>query len=145
VNEAENDSCCRPVIGRQLVEVEHRDHSWFFRFGDDLSIATESPWRLLDVERIVVTSEDHGHRFALPEFVDAATRVRSLVAGRSVEAASISRSSGDLTIEFGGQVQLELLQMSAGYESWRLSSRSGETICLGGGRIVHHPGTGAER
>jgi hypothetical protein len=128
-----------PLVGQQLLSAEKRDDSWSFGFSGEVSLATETSWRLIDEDRLVVTSEDHGHQFGLPEPVDAA-RVLSSIVGRAVEGAEIDASSGDLTIEFSGRVRLELLQMSGGYESWRLSFRGSETICTGGGKLVHLPG-----
>jgi len=121
------------------MSIEKKDYSWFFKFASDISVVTESPWRLIYENRIVVTSEDHGHQFGLPEPVDAALVAVSKIAGHTVEAAVISECSGDLTIEFSGRAQLELLQMSGGYESWRLIVGNSETICMGGGEIAHFP------
>ncbi|HLF98021.1 MAG TPA: DUF6188 family protein [Methylococcaceae bacterium] len=128
-----------PLIGHQLMSVEKRDQTWFFRFAGDITVATESLWRLIEKGRIVVTSEDHGHQFGLPERVDAAERVLASTILRTVEAAVISLSSGDLTIGFNGGMQLQLLQPSSGYESWRLSVQGSETICTGGGDITRIP------
>jgi hypothetical protein len=59
------------------------------------------------------------------------------VRGHRVTAATIAPSSGDLTIDFGERMQLQFLQTSFGYESWRLSVHGSETICGGGGEIMH--------
>lgn len=138
MNPEGTNSYCSPLVGEQLRSVEKRDFSWFFGFSGEVSLATETFWRLINEDRIVVTSEDHGHQFGLPEPVDAASVLSSIV-GRSVEGAGIDASSGDLTIEFSGHVRLQLLQMSGGYESWRLSCLGSETICAGGGKLVHFP------
>jgi len=131
-----------PLIGRQLLSLEKKDFSWFFAFGPGVTLTTESPWRLLDQGRIVVSSEDHGHQFGLPAPVDAGLRVLSRAAGRTVEAASVASDSGDLILQFSGHVFLELLQLSSGYESWRLLVNGSESICMGGGSIEHFPGIG---
>jgi hypothetical protein len=135
----ELDSYIKPLIGHQLMSVEKIDYSWLFRFAGEITVATESFWRLINESRVVVTSEDHGQQFGLHEPVDAAAGVLSSVGGRNVEAARISESSGDLIIEFKGRAQLQLLQMSSGYESWRLSVRGTEVICGGGGEIAQFP------
>jgi hypothetical protein len=137
VAERELDKYCRPLVGNELVSVETLDHSWFVRFGAGITVATESLWRLIADGRIVVTSEDHGHQFGLPGPVDAAVALLSSVRGRRVTAAGIAPSSGDLTIDFGEGMQLQFLQTSVGYESWRLSTDGTETICAGGGEIIH--------
>jgi hypothetical protein len=132
---------CGVLVTKQLLSVEKKDYSWFFGFSGSVSISTESPWRLTNEDRIGVTSEDDGHQFGLSERVDAASRVLSVMVGRTVEAASIDPSSGDLTISFDGRTRLQLLQMSSGYESWRLSAPGYEIICTGGGEITQLPST----
>ena len=125
------------LVGHTLRTVEKRDHSWFFIFGDEMKIVTESPWRFITPERIFVTSEDHGHPFGLPAPVDAAERVMSSTNDLRVSAASIHETTGDLQVHFGPKVYLEFLQMSGGYESWRLYIHGAETICMGGGELAH--------
>src|SRR5687768_6552513 len=119
-------SSCGVLVAKQLLVVEKRDYTWFFGFSGNVSVSTESPWRLINEDRIVVTSEDDGHQFGLSEPVDAASRLLSSIVGRTVGAAAIDASSGDLTIEFDGRARLQLLQMSCGYESWRLSAPGSE-------------------
>ena len=138
MNPEGTNSSCSPLVGEQLLSVEKRDYSWFFGFSGEVFLATETSWRLINDDRIVVTSEDHGHQFGLPEPVDAVSVLSSIV-GRTVERVGIDASSGDLTLEFSGRVRLQLLQMSSGYESWSLSSRGGEIICTGGGKLVQLP------
>ena len=127
------------LVGQQLLSLENTDYTWSFNFSGDVVVATESLWRLITEERIIVTSEDHGHPFGLPEPVDARSRVLSSVLNRLVETASIHSPSGDLTLEFIGNIRLQFLQTSCGYESWRLNAPGSETICRGGGKIAHSP------
>jgi hypothetical protein len=102
-----------------------------------MKIITESPWRFITAERVFVTSEDHGHPFGLPAPVDAAARVMSSTDDLRVSAASIHEWTGDLQVYFGLKVYLECLQMSCGYESWRLYIHGAETICIRGGGLAH--------
>lgn len=134
----------KPLVGRQLRSVEKRDYSWCFGFGTGVSLATESPWRFIEHGRIVVSSEDHGKQFGLPAPVDAARELLSRAAGRPVEAAWVAADSGDLMVQFPGQVHLQLLQLSTGYESWILSVHGSESICMGGGNIAHFPRSGVD-
>jgi hypothetical protein len=135
----ETDTYAKPLVGRQFLSVEKKDYSWFFGFGSGVSLATESPWRFIEQGRVVVGSEDHGQQFGLPAPVDAARDLQSRAAGRTVEAASVASDSGDLMVQFPGPAYLQLLQLSSGYESWRLSVDGGESICMGGGDIAHFP------
>lgn len=133
------ESLCGPLIGRQLTSAAKDTYSWCFGFGDKFKLVTESAWRVLDEQRIVVSSEDHGQKFGLAAPVDAASLLLSQLAGRTVDAAEISPLSGDLLISFAGQLQLQCLQLSTGYESWHLFVDGSETICMGGGGVTHIP------
>jgi hypothetical protein len=75
----EPDLCGKPLIGRQLLSVEKQDYSWLFGLGAGVSLPTESPWRLIEQGRIVVSSEDQDQQFGRPAPVDAATEVLSRV------------------------------------------------------------------
>ena len=140
MNSPDCESHCQPLVGQTLRSVDKKDYSWFFVFADDISIVTESFWRFVREDGIVVTSEDHGHQFGLPAPVDAAQRVVAGISKKAVVvSASINRSTGDLSINFSDNCQLQFLQLSSGYESWRLYIRGNEIICNGGGDIAYFP------
>jgi hypothetical protein len=137
MNSPDYNSYCAPLVGQVLSSLEKKDYSWCFVFADEMSIVTESFWRFLTAEGIVVTSEDHGHQFGLPAPVDATERVLADVSRLTVIGASITRPASDLIVDFGRGVHLQFFQMSCGYESWRLYVRGDETICMGGGDVAH--------
>jgi hypothetical protein len=125
------------LVGQRLQAIERFEFDeWIIRFSGGSTVQTGSAWRLIDRERVEVTSEDHGHPFGLPEPVDATVRVMASTRGREVTAVSIGARTGDLLIDFGKDVQVQLLQMSCGYEAWRLSGGGTELVCGGGGEIV---------
>ena len=138
MNPMDHDSPCKLLVAQRLLSVKKTDHSWFFDF-DAVSLATESAWRLIQQGRVVVGSEDHEQWFGLAEPLDAARVVLSRAGELGVEAAQVATDSGDLTIQFPGRIHLQLLQLSCGYEAWRLSADDGEWICMGGGRIDRLP------
>jgi Family of unknown function (DUF6188) len=123
------------LIGASLKSLEKKDYSWFFRFGESITIETESDWRCIADGHIVVTSSDHGQKFGLPAPVDAIAEIVPRISGRPVRAASIGEATGDLQIDFGDGLQLQFIQMSSGYESWHLMSPGFSIICGGGGRL----------
>jgi hypothetical protein len=137
MKKADYNPYSKPLIGQSLQSVECKGGSWFFKFSDEISVVTESHWRLLSADRIVVTSQDHGHKFGLPAPVDAAPAALAGVSKKLVVDASITPPTADLIVDFGDHVHLQFLQMSSGYESWRLYVRGSETICMGGGTIEH--------
>lgn len=126
-------------IGASLRAVEKKDYSWFFTFGDWLVIATESLWRVVTPEGITVTSEDHQQKFGLPAPVDAAERVLSRLASFPVQSVSVEPKTGDLFVSFDEGLYLQFLQESSGYESWRATTKQGDSICTGGGKIAFFP------
>ena len=125
-----------PIIDVNLKSVEKRDYTWFFHFTDNVSVLTEQLWRLRHHGRIEVTSSDHGERFGLPAPLDARPEVVSAVGDLPVTETRIDAITGDLFIAFSEEVQLEFLQTSAAYESWRANIAGQEFICGGGGEIL---------
>jgi hypothetical protein len=121
------------LIGRTIKNVEKVDYSWFFVLDDGSSIGTESPWRLVTVNGIVVTSEDHGHPFGLPVPVNAAERIIKTIAQCPVSRFELRNDTSDLVLHFVNDVLLEFLNLSCGYEGWRTVHGQQEVICMGGG------------
>lgn len=125
------------LTGLTLYQCEKMDYTWFFRFSEDATIATEAPWRLIG-DRILVTSEDHGHLFGLDAPVDAVSRVLEAVRDKAVTSCQVRGQTGDLSVAFGTEgLTIEFLQPSAGYEAWRASKPGVLIICMGGGEIDH--------
>ena len=118
-----------------LKGVEKLDYSWIFRFEDPLFIITEGQWRLISQGRIVVSGDDHGQQFGLPAPVDATDIVRNCIVSSLVQSVKVDDSTGDLFLYFSQYTYLQLLQTSAGFESWRAHEADRETICMGGGEI----------
>jgi hypothetical protein len=127
------------LVGKWVVDVEHNDHSWFFRFSDGGVVSTESDWRLVTSEGIRVTGPDEGQLFGLGQPMDARARVLELTQGKRLLGFRIAGRTGDLSLEFDDRGVLEFVNLSSGYESWRAQFGSNEIICLGGGQVVRHP------
>jgi hypothetical protein len=124
------------LVGTNLSSVEKKDFSWFFIFSNGGSVVTESPWRLVTTKGIVVTSEDHGHLFGRKEPTDAAASVLTATRNKKVQAFQLSVRSSDLIVAFNGNIQIEFLNMSGGYEAWRALFQSLQVICTGGGELA---------
>jgi len=123
------------LVGRQFAQVEKMDYTWFLRLDDGSVIATESTWRLVTDQGVTVTSEDDGQQFGLPAPLDVASAVEKELAGQTVSGFGLDSITGDLTIEFESK-RLQILCLSSGYESWRLTHGTQDLICTGGGNIV---------
>jgi len=88
--------------------------------------------------KVVVTSEDHGHQFGLPSPVDAAEVVRQKIADSVVDRFEIDERSGDFSLSFKNGVTLQFITLSGGFEGWRMVHPDLFLICLGGGELAIH-------
>lgn len=69
------------VVGRSC-RVERREADWAFDLLNKTGLAVGCHWRLVSPDGIVLTDEDHGQRFGLPEPVDAELRRTPCLPGR---------------------------------------------------------------
>lgn len=113
-----------------------REYDWHIVFNNETSLTVSCLWRLLEGGRICRTSDDDGHRFGLPEPVDAAGDVNSLVGGASIEAIEVRQGTLDLSLQFSSGHVLELIPNSSGYEAWSLNRASVCYIAAGGGNLA---------
>ena len=124
------------LTGKTLVQLEYRDYTWFFRFSMNYQVATESPWRYIANGHIQASSEDHGHQFGRSTPVDAIEAVKFMIGTERISGTDINADTGDLTLHFTHGSFLQFIQMSSGYESWRLQINNKEYVCTGGGTLV---------
>lgn len=125
------------LVGQRLGEIDRSALPyWRACFDGGTCLVAATLWRFIENGRVRVTSEDHGHRFGLPEPVDAYARLEESVGNRAVSSAAIDARTGDLKIGFGPEMSLEVLSTSCGYENWTLHNVDGsQLIALGGGRV----------
>lgn len=119
----------------RLDSVVRNEFNWDFVFSAAVNLRAECLWRLLIADRIILTSEDHGHQFGLPAPVDCVTELRERVVGANVDAVSVREGTLDLAIHFQTGATLELIPDSSGYEAWQLGGRNMLVIATGGGRL----------
>jgi len=125
------------MAGRIIVEVSlHEPTRWSFIFGPEASIGVECLWRIVEHGRVVLTGEDHSQQFGLSTPIDAATKGTELLANRQITTAQLREATADIVIEFNGDLRLEIIQTSSGYESWQMRDPSGVSFfAQGGGQI----------
>lgn len=120
------------LTGRRCEGVVLDFWVWRFDFGG-AELKIECPWRILAAGRIAVTDYDHGKQFGLPRPVDAALEARERLGQRSVQSVHLGPESGDLTLDFGDGVRLEVWNSSSGHEAWTAHGPDGELIVATGG------------
>lgn len=127
------------LVGLSLTTVQREGSSWGFHLSGGDAIFTEAPWRLLTPNGLFISSGDDQERFGQPEIVDAGDELTEELQGAAITAAHYIVGTGDLIMEFPAGRILQFLQLSSGYESWRLHLRDAEFICLGGGGLAEFP------
>jgi hypothetical protein len=122
------------LIGQRIKDLGKQDYTWFFSF-DDANITTESTWRLVTEEGIKASSADHGHKFGLRAPLDVIAESRKIIGQHAIRQYNLNRSTGDLSLHFDSDCELQFLNLSSGYESWHIVHGSQEIICMGGGKL----------
>jgi hypothetical protein len=125
------------MIGQRVTQVTFSEPSlWLFSFDAHSGISTESPWRILEHGKIAISHEDHGQKYGLPEPIDAAALASSLLAGVEIKEVKVREGTADILISLAGDIHLEIIPFSSGYEGWQVSSPSGhQVIAQGGGQL----------
>lgn len=86
--------------------------------------------------QIVLGNIDHEQLFGFKTPVDAQSRALELIAGNPVAVASIDDVTSDLSLEFLGGLELQIFNMSWGYEGWQLVRPESGICSLGGGGVA---------
>ena len=127
------------TVGR-ACNVRRRKHEWVFAFGDSSAdgcrVVTQTLWRVVEGDRIAVTSEDDRQQFGLTTPVDAEEKCNSLFRGRLARSVLVRAVTADVAVQFDDDTRLEVISSSAGYESWQAYFRHAEeeiTLIGGGG------------
>jgi hypothetical protein len=127
------------LAGQSLTQVRKEGSSWFFSLSGGDALFTEAPWRLVTPHGIAVSSTDDLESFGLPEPLDAGECLAQELLEEPIIRADYDPRTGDLELETAGGRRLQFLQLSGGFESWRLHLRDTEFICLGGGALAEFP------
>ncbi len=123
------------IIERRIKNIGKQDYTLFFDFDNRDSITTESTWRLVTEEGIKAASDDHGHQFGLPAPLDVIEVVKKTIGQQTIKKYDIDPRTGDLSLHFEDNGELQFLNLSSGYESWHIVHGAQEIICLGGGKL----------
>lgn len=123
------------VIGNRIMAIGKQDYTWFFTFNSGGSITTESTWRLITMEGIKATSDDHGQQFGLATPLDVIDVAKTIIGQQAIKQYDLDPRTGDFSLHFEDKSKLQFLNLSSGYESWHIVHGAHEIICMGGGKI----------
>ncbi len=123
------------LIGAACTGVSEKyPENFTFEFGEG-SLAVDCLWRVIVDGRLRLTSGDHGHQYGLPAPLDCHIEGKKLLVGRRVTAWRLREGTADLTLDFEGGIQLEVIAKSSGYEPWNFTAPGVHVIALGGGGV----------
>ncbi len=125
------------MVGRVITGVQHIEASqWSFTVEPSLGVGVECPWRILDADRIAISSEDHSQQYGLTARLDAASIATNLLASRPITRIEVRERTADLLLDFEGHFRLEVIPFSTGYESWNIFGPSGfHVVAQGSGQL----------
>ena len=123
------------LVGCRIKDIGKQNYTWFFTFDDSGSITTESTWRLITVEGIKATSDDHGQQFGLPAPFDVIDVAKKTIGQHTIKQYNIDPRTSDLSLHFEDNCVIQFLNLSSGYESWHVVHGAHEIICMGGGTL----------
>lgn len=124
------------LASHRFKNVERREHDWVFTFEPEGTLVAECLWRLIENNRIRLTSADEGQLFGLSTPIDVAAEIRSRLIGASVTGVDLKTGTLDLCILFSTGHVLELIPDSSGYEAWSASRPGRNYVAVGGGELV---------
>jgi hypothetical protein len=130
-NDAPRRNASARLEGRAVSKIEKLPpDNWVFQFGNGVVLSTQSQWRLLSPNAILLTSEDDGQQYGVPGPVDAVARIRELLESRVVSKVKVDQASADFNIYFDDETVLQIVNLSSGYEAWTLDSE-GDLLMVG--------------
>jgi hypothetical protein len=108
------------VVGRRLLEVTHRESDdWLFQFSDGVRLEVAWSWRILAGGKLVF----------------GADACRQQLLNRTIEHVDIREGIADIVMTFSGCVALEVLNLSDGFEGWKLGSGGLLVVAAGNGEL----------
>ena len=117
--------------GRTLSKIERLPPDyWVFEFGTGVVLSTPSQWRVFSKDSILLTSEDDGQKYGLPNPVDAQASIRELLEDHVATRVDVNQATADFTIHFDNGMIFQIVNLSSGYEVWELDSE-GDDVMVG--------------
>jgi hypothetical protein len=88
------------------------------------------PWRLLENGRLVLGRSDVGNLLRGGQPVDVAHEAFEVLKDRSVCGGQIDTARGDFSLEFQGDIRLEVFNDASHNESWKMASPHGPSLVV---------------
>jgi len=133
------------LLQHRFASARRREHDWVFGFDGQANLVVECLWRLIEGNRIRLTSLDDGQQFGLPVPADATETITSRLVGAAIVSLTLREGTLDLHLTFDTGHTLEIIPDSSGYEAWNLSGPDQQYIAVGGGDLAVFTGKSKHR
>lgn len=124
------------LLKHRFVSAIRREFDWVFVLDGNANLVVECLWRLVEGNRICLTSLDDGQQFGLPTPVDATKLISSRLTNAEIEAVVLREGTLDLQLKFSNGQCLEIIPDSSGYEAWKLLGADRQFVAIGGGDLA---------
>ena len=136
------------LIGKQLVDTSIRINDWALRFECDSILIIECLWRIVDTERVLVTSLDQGQKSTVyvnhggndeiaHVFRDVGKEMSECLHGARIISAIVKPITNDMHINFDNALTLMLIFDRSNRGGWCLQSPELNLVATGGTLAVH--------
>lgn len=118
------------------IGFDEKGNSWYLNFDKDISISLYTVWRLFNNDIIALISNDHQQQFGLLNPVDLIADLKRNLDNKTLKEIRIEKNTGDLILNFEGNVKLIAYISSMGYESYEVFADGKQIVGKGGGDIA---------
>jgi len=131
------DSWTSQLVGQRVKAVEQWEGCpCVIVLADGYRVHIESLWRLVTRGALALTSRDETQLFGGNDPVRAIPELSSRLVDRTLTSVQVSPGTADLTLHFGEMI-LQIISESSGYEAWQVEGQSGTVaVGQGGGNVA---------
>ncbi len=131
-----NNNPLRSLIGNRIVKSSYNEasDSWLILFKSGATLNVECMWRLLEDGVITSTSYDHRQKFGRETPFNGEAALNEMAA-YDIISIDCHVETGDVNIKLGEYFNLQIIPISAGYESWQFKGSDGLSIVAVSGQF----------
>lgn len=104
--------------------------------GEDTYIHLTSFWRAIVDSKLSFSSDDDKQKFGNQENFDIGKEYVASFGNKRVIRIEVRKPISDLILQYEDGSYIEIFADSGGYESWIISGKGIQIICLGGGELA---------
>lgn len=130
-----DDLIFRPNSSFKSIEYDAETDSWGFHFSNEISFYPSEFWRVTEKHFTIMVSFDHGHKFGHPKPLNLVESLSELIVNKILLEIKVDKYSGDLTLRFTDDIEIQIYPTSSGYETYEFTILKEKYIALGSGKL----------